>query len=329
MALLRLGFGLFLLADAIFLIHVVLGFLLDAPHVPIATFAVGCVLSALVLPWLFGRSLNKDFVDLIYYTSAAIVAVAVFVAADFDRDATSTQRQIDVAAQRGRDIVVRLADLQFLRDNPAAVEPASERAIESVKDSLNVMIQGVCFYRPEEVEPRYGEETYDFLQRQFAETEKARQMAVACSRHRRSLTEIEKLAAGGAPFKSRLQTISAYAVANDMGAVPVVFREKGKAYPAIRFLELADMPPARLAAEIGGIEGERQQNDQIIQSLQRDQLERNPGGAPAETLLSSMFTKTIWPYILVALLSLKIARVPYIRKGMDLYHAAMAKRAPG
>jgi hypothetical protein len=296
-------------------VSVALSFLLVPNHWTVVAYGLFVLFAALYLPYSLEWTPDKELIDLIYYTSAALIAVAIYISAEFDRYGVSTQRQLAALNDEVKNLRQREKDLNYLSDHREEITQAANTRLVESKRYLWVSMQQSCADSAS-AESSSGARVGGGIENYVDKFDRDRKKA-ECDRRKYTLlrvSHVEKQTE--APLEKMTK------VAHEMYSPGVVPEEKleivvgGNRYTVREVLSFLAENPLTLAATVAATRDEINRKEIEQDGVQAFQRKHAVEGVQTDVILTNDFVRTTWPYILILLLGLKISRVPYIANFM-------------
>jgi len=271
-------------------------------------FAFFIVLLAAVFPRVIAP-LQREQVDFWYYSLAIIAVLALFFHSEAQR------RKLDVASEYQKlhteraELEGKLAVIRQTTENPNEILAHVQSRSREIAGSLISMKTSICACaispeqcdariagRPSTMDPevRLARSTHYALQCKALEEGKAEEVWIRLSKLQR-VGELSNFSAN--ELKGRGETVT-------IGGVRLLISN------VVSDLVLSLSNPAGLDERRADVVGKVAQKTQALQDL-RMRYEEPERIGDASHPVSSVFILNLWPYVLISLLGLKIARVKY------------------
>jgi hypothetical protein len=93
---------------------------------------------ALYLPFALGGTPDKEWVDLIYYVSAAFVLILIYISGEFDKDASSLQRQVAAEVDALNHLQQRERDFTYLSEHSGIISESVLKQLDEDKNNIEL-----------------------------------------------------------------------------------------------------------------------------------------------------------------------------------------------
>lgn len=281
----------------------------------IVLFAALLVALALGFPRLHGAVLNKDRVDLIYYGTGIAVATVLYLSKDVERQRLVLSESIARLARQEQDHAAEIRTFEHISANTPSLVAAVHAVLGQQYQALAfergiacgcaVQAGPLCGDPP--IPPSYGAPGYTAFQSEAMTRRLVH--AQSCDRLGKQLREAQPDVAATAKDLAGARRL--IGVIKRRGSVPV----GDTTLPLARAVELAEAAQQDGAAwreakvrEQAALEAQRAAKDTESKAL-------DAAAKRGVVLWAGGLIEFYWPYLLIAFLGMKVARVAYLGGG--------------